>query len=94
LLAHQSTFAAQNLPPLVINPTTTVSSPPGGLGRRFLQFAPGDIFAQRYPTYRVGVQIGLPFGNRVAEANLGRSLPKRRKSETQGRSRNKSSKPK
>ncbi len=65
--------AAQNLPPLVINPTTTVSSPPGGLVGGFFNSL-GDIFAQRYPTYRVGVQIGLPFGNRVAEANLGRSL--------------------
>jgi len=65
--------AGQNLPPLVINPTTTVSSPPGGLVGGFFNSL-GDIFAQRYPTYRAGVQIGLPFGNRVAEANLGRSL--------------------
>jgi len=65
--------AAQNLPPLVIDPTTTVSSPPGSLVGGFFNSL-GGIFSQRYPTYRVGVQIGLPFGNRVAEANLGRSL--------------------
>jgi HAE1 family hydrophobic/amphiphilic exporter-1 len=65
--------AAQNLPPLVINPMTSVSSPPGGLVGGFFNSL-GGIFSQRYPTYRVGVQIGLPFGNRVAEANLGRSL--------------------
>ncbi|MBA4124718.1 MAG: TolC family protein [Acidobacteria bacterium] len=65
--------AAQNLPPLVINPTTTVSAPPGNLVGGFFNSL-GGIFSQRYPTYRLGVQIALPFGNRVAEANLGRSL--------------------
>jgi len=65
--------AAQSLPPLVINPTTTVSSPPDSLVGGFFNSL-GGVFAQRYPTYRVGVQIALPFGNRVAEANLGRSL--------------------
>jgi len=65
--------AAQNLPPLVINPTTTVSSPPENLVGGFFNSL-GGIFSQRYPTYRLGVQIALPFGNRVAEANLGRSL--------------------
>ncbi len=34
----------------------------------------GNLFAQDYPSYRVGVTISLPWGNRVAEANLGRSL--------------------
>ncbi|HLM62106.1 MAG TPA: TolC family protein, partial [Pyrinomonadaceae bacterium] len=65
--------AAQNLPPLVIQPTTTISSPPENLvGGLFGSL--GGLLSQRYPTYRVGVQISLPFGNRVAEANLGRSL--------------------
>ena len=63
----------QNLPPLVINPTTTVSSPPEGLVGGFFNSL-GGLLTQRYPTYRVGVRIGLPLGNRVAEANLGRSL--------------------
>ena len=63
----------QNLPPLVINPTTTVSSPPDALVGGFFNSL-GGLLTQRYPTYRVGVRIGLPLGNRVAEANLGRSL--------------------
>lgn len=33
-----------------------------------------NLLQQDYPTYRVGVQISLPWGNRVAKANLGRSL--------------------
>jgi HAE1 family hydrophobic/amphiphilic exporter-1 len=65
--------AAQNLPPLVINPTTTVSAPPEGLVGGYFSSI-GNILTQRYPTYRVGVRVSLPLGNRVAEANLGRSL--------------------
>jgi HAE1 family hydrophobic/amphiphilic exporter-1 len=34
----------------------------------------GNLIQQDYPTYRVGVTIGLPWGNTVAKANLGRSL--------------------
>jgi HAE1 family hydrophobic/amphiphilic exporter-1 len=34
----------------------------------------GNLFAQDYPTYRVGVTISLPWGNTVAKANLGRTL--------------------
>lgn len=34
----------------------------------------GNLLAQDYPSYRIGVSISLPWGNRVAEANLGRSL--------------------
>lgn len=63
----------QNLPPLVINPTTTVSSPPGNLVGGFLGSL-GGVLSQRYPTYRVGVRLSLPLGNRVAQANLGNSL--------------------
>ncbi len=63
----------QGLPPLVINPTTTVSSPPNNLvGGFFGSLA--DVLTQKYPTYRVGVRISLPLGNRVAAANLGSSL--------------------
>ena len=32
----------------------------------------GNLISQDYPSYRVGVQISLPWGNTVAEANLGR----------------------
>ncbi len=34
----------------------------------------GNLLAQDYPTYRVGVSISLPWSNTVAKANLGRSL--------------------
>ena len=34
----------------------------------------GNLIAQDYPTYRVGVQISLPWGNTIAKANLGRTL--------------------
>ena len=34
----------------------------------------GNLLQQDYPTYRVGVTIGLPWGNTVAKANLGRTL--------------------
>lgn len=34
----------------------------------------GNLIAQDYPSYRVGVTIGLPLRNTVAKANLGRTL--------------------
>jgi HAE1 family hydrophobic/amphiphilic exporter-1 len=34
----------------------------------------GNLITQDFPTYRAGVQITLPWGNRVAKANLGRTL--------------------
>lgn len=34
----------------------------------------GNLFALRYPTYRVGVAVSLPLGNTTAKANLGRTL--------------------
>lgn len=50
---------AANLPPNLI----------GGYGNSL-----GNLLQQDYPTYRFGVQISLPWGNRVAKANLGRTL--------------------
>ena len=42
-------------------------------GNQRLQW--GDILANKYPTYRVGVQFNLPlFGNKTADAQYGRSL--------------------
>lgn len=65
--------AAQNLSPLVVTPTTTVSSPPQILvGDYFSSLS--SLFSQKYPTYQVGVRLSLPIGNRVAAANLGSSL--------------------
>lgn len=34
----------------------------------------GNLFAQDYPTYRIGVTIAIPFRNTTAKANLGRTL--------------------
>ena len=54
-------------------PTTTTSTvPPNLVGGYFNSL--GNLIGQDYPTYRVGVRISLPWGNRVAEANLGTSL--------------------
>ncbi|MBA2493121.1 MAG: TolC family protein [Acidobacteria bacterium] len=63
--------ALAGLPPL---PTTTTTNtlPPNLVGGYFNSL--GNLLAQDYPTYRVGVQISLPWGNRTAKANLGRTL--------------------
>jgi HAE1 family hydrophobic/amphiphilic exporter-1 len=34
----------------------------------------GNLISQDYPSYRVGVTVSLPWGNTIAEANLGRTL--------------------
>jgi len=44
---------------------------------------PGDIFANRYPTFRVGVNINLPFKNETAKANLGKNLVEGERIQTQ-----------
>lgn len=33
-----------------------------------------NLIGNDYPTYRIGVVVGLPWGNTIAKANLGRSL--------------------
>lgn len=51
----------------------------GGSGTTFT-----DIFTNKYPTVRVGVQFDLPlFGNKTAKANLGRSLVEGERIKTQ-----------
>jgi outer membrane protein len=51
----------------------------GGAGTTFT-----DIFANRYPTFRVGVQFNLPlFGDKTAKANLGKSLVQSEQIKTQ-----------
>ena len=63
--------ALNGLPPLPTS--TTISTVPtnlvGGYFKSLSNLATAD-----YPTYRVGVNISLPFGNRTAKANLGRTL--------------------
>jgi HAE1 family hydrophobic/amphiphilic exporter-1 len=70
-------YASQGLAgtetPAAINPTTGLSRvPPNLVGGLFASL--GNLAAQDYPTYRIGVSIGIPWGNTVAKANLGRSL--------------------
>lgn len=51
----------------------------GGSGTAY-----GDIFANKYPTFRVGVQFNLPlFGDKTARAQYGRSLVEGERLETQ-----------
>jgi outer membrane protein TolC len=59
--------------PAAINPQTGVSRvPPNLVGGYFTSL--GNLAQLDYPSYRVGVQISLPWGNTVAKANLGRTL--------------------
>ena len=59
--------------PAAINPNTGLSRVPGNLVGGYLNSL-GNLIAQDYPTYRVGVAISLPWGNTTAKANLGRTL--------------------
>lgn len=66
---------AGQLDPLGINPITGQPFPPvpsalvGGYGTSL-----SNLVANRYPTFRVGVQFNLPLKNQTANALLGRSL--------------------
>lgn len=60
----------QQINPLVI-------APPRSIPEEFLgnyTSAVSDIFQNKYPTYRVGLQFNLPFGNQTAKAQFGKSL--------------------
>lgn len=56
-----------------INPATGLSRVPPNLVGGYLSSL-GNLAALDYPSYRVGINISLPWGNRVARANLGESL--------------------
>ncbi len=59
--------------PAAINPATGLSRvPPNLVGGYFSSL--GNLLAQDYPTYRIGVSVSLPWGNTTAKANLGRTL--------------------
>lgn len=66
--------------PIPITPNPTLpDNLVGGYGS-----ALGNLFANRYPTYRVGVQFDLPlFGNKTEKAQLGRSLVEGERLQTQ-----------
>jgi outer membrane protein TolC len=59
--------------PRSIDPDTGQTVVPQNLRGGFINSL-GNLIGQDYPTYRVGVNIGLPWGNTVAKANLGRTL--------------------
>ncbi len=71
------TYTAQGLAgsetAAAINPATGLSRvPPNLVGGLFNSL--GNLAALDYPSYRIGVAISLPWGNRIAKANHGRSL--------------------
>jgi len=72
-----------NLPqitPIAIVPTPEL---PGYLKGGYARSL-GNLFAARYPTFRIGIQFDLPlFGNRTAKAQFGRSLVEGERLETQ-----------
>ena len=57
------------LPPQENNLNSVPNALIGGFGRSL-----SNLFSQNYPTVRVGVRVEIPIGNRVAKAELGRSL--------------------
>ncbi|CAN5373454.1 TolC family protein [soil metagenome] len=59
--------------PAAINPSTGLSRVPPNLVGGFLSSL-GNLAALDYPSYRVGLNISLPWGNRVAKANLGEAV--------------------
>ena len=85
LIGNVNTITTRTYPDLPqITPiqTTTQTLPGnliGGYGQSF-----GNLFANRFPTYQVGVNFNLPiFGNKTAKANLGKSLVEGEKLQTQ-----------
>lgn len=61
-----------------IDPTTGLSRVPENLVGNYLTSL-GNLLAQDYPTYRVGVVFTLPWGNTAAKADLGRTLVEERR---------------
>ncbi len=57
------------LPPLMVTPSQFSPELLGGFGQSL-----GNLAANRFNNFRVGVQMSLPLRNRTAEAALGRSL--------------------
>ncbi len=72
--------ANQQIEPILIPPTPPI---PTDLTGNYAS-ALTDIVANRYPTYRVGLQFDLPFrGNQTAKAQFGRSLVQGEQLQTQ-----------
>lgn len=65
--------ALNGFDPLAVTTTTTTNTvTPNLVGGYFKSLS--NLATADYPTYRIGVQISLPIGNRTAKANLGRTL--------------------
>ncbi len=69
----------QQIVPIVITPPQTISTDLTGNYSSSVT----DIFANRYPTYRVGLQFNLPIGNQTARAQFGKSLVQGEQLQTQ-----------
>ncbi len=86
VISNLNQVTARDFPALPqITPIVIIPTPPlpdflnGGFGSTL-----GNLFANRFPTYRVGVQFDLPFfGNKTAEAQFGRSRVEGERLETQ-----------
>lgn len=71
-----------SLPEIPLVPLTNLPGAPDNLTGGFFSSL-GNLFAFRFPTYRVGVQFNLPFSSRTAKAQLGRSLVEGQRVNTQ-----------
>jgi outer membrane protein TolC len=76
----------QNPPPsgvITPLPPTAAGTLPGNLVGGYTDVF-GNLFANRYPTFRVGIQFNVPiFGNQTARAQLGHSLVEEERIKTQ-----------
>ena len=70
------------LPPIAIIPAPLPQTLPDNLTGGYFSSL-GNLAAFRYPTFRVGVSISLPFKSETAQAQLGRSLVEGERIKTQ-----------
>ncbi|MDQ3040823.1 MAG: TolC family protein, partial [Acidobacteriota bacterium] len=70
------------LPPIDIIPASPPQILPDNLTGGYFSSL-GNLAAFRYPTFRVGVSINLPFKSEIAQAQLGRSLVEGERIKTQ-----------
>ncbi len=61
------------LPILPTSPPINLNALPENLNGSYARSL-NNLFGQNYPTFRVGVLVEIPIGNRTAKAELGRSL--------------------
>lgn len=79
LISAQTNPTLPPLPPVVASNLSLPENLIGGYGSSL-----GNLLANRYPTFRVGVQFNLPlFGDKTAKAQLGKSLVEGERLQTQ-----------